>query len=227
MHHDRIPASTRWDLEGLEAKAHEREARQDARITEHERSVAEKQQATSNALSALRAEFAALKTHLTGDQQIVEDNARRLDDLEWIVKSATSQLEALEARVSGNLQALEKQIMAQVAVIESLRESIGQTDNLVERVVEAFETKMAAVIQSAEDNATHLGTLEQKIDAMGQQNAVLEAGLVKAMHRFECEIEAQTAVVENVRISMAQTDDLVGRVVEAMETILVDSGVGP
>jgi hypothetical protein len=131
---------------------------------------------------------------------------------------------ALEARLSGNLQALEKQIMAQAASIEFLRGSIGQTDNLVGRVVETFETKMAAVNQSAEDNATHLGTLEQKFDATGQQNAVLEARLVKAMHQFVCDIEAQTAIVENVRTSMAQTDDLVGRVVEAMES-LFHSGI--
>ena len=39
----------------------------------------------------------------------------------------------------------------------------------------------------------------------------------------ECTIEAQNAIVENVRASMAQTDDLVGRVVEAMDGILLHS----
>jgi len=45
-----------------------------------------------------------------------------------------------------------------------------------------------------------------------------------AIQKFDRDIEYQTAIVENVRSSMAQTDDLVGRVVEAVEGILLDLG---
>jgi hypothetical protein len=222
--HAGVSTARQRDLEALDAGIRESEDRHDARMREHEKSVAEKQQAAADALSALGAEFAALDTRLTGAQQIVEDNAGRLNALETSVNFATSRLATLETRLAADLHTLEKQVTAQIAIIQSLQGSIGQTDNLVGRVVEAFEAKMAAFNQSAEQNAARLGTLSQTIDATSRQNAVLEARLVKAIRHVECEVEGQNAIVENVRSSMAQTDDLVGRVVEAVEGILLDLG---
>jgi chromosome segregation ATPase len=222
--HAGVSTARQRDLEALDAGIQESEARRDARMKEHEKSVAERQQAATEALSALRAEYAALDTRLTGTQRMMDDNPGRLEALERSVNFATSQLAALETTLSAGLHALEKQMTAQAAIINSLQGSIAQTDNLVGRVVEAFEAKMAAFNQSAGESVARLDSLSQTIDATGRQNAALEARVVKAIHQFDCDIEAQTAIVENVRSSMAQTDDLVGRVVEAVESILLDLG---
>src|SRR5215831_1439864 len=83
-----VSTATRRDLDAIDAAIHASEARQDARIREHEKSVAEQQQAASDALSELRVDFAALETRLTGAQRTVEDNAGRLSALERSVNSA-------------------------------------------------------------------------------------------------------------------------------------------
>jgi hypothetical protein len=184
------------DLDARDAGIQEAEARQDARIREHEARVAEKQQAASEALVAL----------------------------ENTIQSQSRKIAMLEARLEDDLLALEKRIAAQNAILESVRASLVQTDDLVGRVVEAFETKLAAANQSVEDNSTRLDRMEQTVHSANRQTAVLDAQLASAIRKFDGDIECQTAIVEKVRTSMAQTDDLVGRVVEAVEGILLDLG---
>jgi hypothetical protein len=219
-----VSTARRRDLDALDAGIQESEARQDARLQKHEMSVAEKHQAASDALNALRTEFAVLETRIGGVHDVVSDNATRVSALESTIHSANSRLALLESRLAGELRSLEQQIAAQTAVIESLRASMAQTDDLVGRIVEAVESRLLLAHQSAEENAARIELLESKLNSAGQQNANLNARLAGAIEKFDRDIEVQTVIVENVRTSMAQTDDLVGRVVEAVEGILLDQG---
>jgi hypothetical protein len=208
----------------LDAGIQESEARQDARIKEQVKTVAEKQEATTEALSGLRAEFTGTEARLTAIQQTAANNAARLEALEETVTCASRQIAMLEARLAGDLHQLEQEIKSQTAVIGSVRASMAQTDDLVGRVVEAVEAKLAAAHQSAEDNSTRLDALEHGVNSANRQNATFDSRLAEAIRKFDRDIEVQTAIVENVRTSMAQTDDLVGRVVEAVEGMLLDLG---
>jgi chromosome segregation ATPase len=222
--HAGVSTARRRDLDALDAGIQEAEARRDARITTHEKSVAEKHKAASEALNALRTDFSTLEMHLGGAQQVADDNAARLSTLESTVRSATGQLALLESRLAVDLQSLEKQVAAQTAVIEALRSSMAQNDDFVGRIMEAVESKLVLANQCAEETAVRMGVLEDKLNSAGQQNADLDARLAGAIEKFDHDVEVQTALVENVRTSMAQTDDLVGRVVEAVEGILLDLG---
>jgi hypothetical protein len=223
--HAGASTARRRDLDAaVGAGIQQAEARQDARIKEYEIRMAEQQQAADTALNALRSEFAGLEARLAATHQSAQSNAARLDALEQNLNSAGRQIALLEARVAGDVYDLKKEIKAQNAVIEMVRASMSQTDDLVGRIVEAVERKLAAADQSAEDSAARLDALEHTVQAASRQNVELDSRLAAVAQRFDKEIEVQTALVENVRTSMAQTDDLVGRVVEAVESILAEWG---
>jgi len=222
--HAGVSTARRRDLDALDAGIQEAEARQDARFTTHENSVAEKHQATCEALNALRTDLSSLEMRVGTAQQVVDDNAIHLITLESAVRSATDQLALLESRLAGDLKSLEKQVAAQTAIIEALRSSMAQNDDFVGRIMEAVESKLVLANQCAEETDARIGVLEDKLNSAGQQNANLDARLTGAIQKFDHDMEVQTVIVENVRRSMAQTDDLVGRVVEAVEGILLDTG---
>jgi len=87
-------------------------------------------------------------------------------------------------------------------------------------VVEAVEVKLAHAQETVEDTEARLEAVERSITAASQQNATLEATFSSDIQKVRKDIESQNAIVETVRASMAQTDDLVGRVVEAVEAVL-------
>jgi hypothetical protein len=63
-----------------------------------------------------------------------------------------------------------------------------------------------------EGNAARFTTLERSTEAV-------QAQLAEKIQTLEKENDIQASSIESIRASAAQTDDLVGRVVEAMETI--------
>jgi cell fate (sporulation/competence/biofilm development) regulator YmcA (YheA/YmcA/DUF963 family) len=161
---------------------------------------------------------------MTAANHVAETNAARLDAIELSVHTAIGQTAALEGRLASHIEALGSAITAQTAIVESVRASMAQTDDLVGRVVEAVEVKLATAQQNGEENSTRLDAFENSLHTALGQTTALETRLAAAIQKIERDIEIQTALVENVRTSMAQTDDLVGRVVEAVEGILVDLG---
>ena len=219
-------STVRWrDLDSaMRAEIQESEARVEAwleaRIVEHERNIAQRHQAASEALTALRVEFIALGAKLTIGQQSAEKNVERMNALESAFNSVSQQNAALEARLGNEIRKIEKDIEAQAAVIDTVRASTAQTDDLVGRVVEAVEVKLAHAQETVEDTEARLEAVERSITAASQQNATLEATFSSDIQKVRKDIESQNAIVETVRASMAQTDDLVGRVVEAVEAVL-------
>jgi hypothetical protein len=98
---------------------------------------------------------------------------------------------------------------AQTAILDSLQRSMAQTDDLIGRIVESFEAKLGAAQGTVEDSAARLDVVERGIRTAAD-----------SVRHVQTEMEAKAAVIQSVRKSMAYTDELVGRVVEAVETML-------
>jgi len=222
----------------LRAEMQQLEARLAARAAEHEKSVDERALRAGDALNALASELAALKAGLSAAQQCVDANTARFAALEQSIG-------IVEVKLAEQINTLEKGNEAQAILIASVRTSMAQTDNLVGRVLEAMETIQESIKTLKEGDALNalttelaamkadLSAAQQGVDAnsarfaaMERSIGTVEAQLAGEIHALEKANGAQAALIESVRMSMAQTDDLVGRVVEAMETIQ-DSVLNP
>jgi serine/threonine protein kinase len=144
-----VSASMRREAADLALRTamQEMEARLAARQEAHEKKVAEEQQAANDAVQKLSAEFAALQTELLAVREGMEANAGRLTALEQRVDAVNPSIASLGTHLTEDIYKLEKSIQVQTAVIESVRTSIGQTDGLVERVVEAMEMLQDSILQ--------------------------------------------------------------------------------
>jgi tRNA A-37 threonylcarbamoyl transferase component Bud32 len=185
-------APLRRDSEvGRRAGTEGAEARQELRIPEHEMSMAD-----------------TVEVKWTHFHQRAEGNTSDLD-------GSLQRLGTFETELAGRVRAIERDIATHISALESARRSLAQTDDLIGRVMETVESQLAAFRRTAEENAGRLEILEQAIKTAGDQNAMLEARLADGMRR----VESQAAALESVHKSMAQTGELIERVMEAVESI--------
>lgn len=109
---------------GARGELQQLEARMAARLQAHERTMAEMQRAMADAVNARN---------------------DRVAHLERNVEEIRSHQDVFEHSVAADLADLEQSIKAQATSIESARTAMSQTDNLVERVVEALESLQSTV----------------------------------------------------------------------------------
>jgi hypothetical protein len=64
-----------------------------------------------------------------------------------------------------------------------------------------------------------VGRLEEALEAARQHTITLHESVSEDFLAFEQGLKSQAAAVESTRTAMAQTDDLVERVVEALESL--------
>jgi predicted nucleic acid-binding Zn-ribbon protein len=181
--------------------------------------LAETEKSAGHGIDALAAKFAAHQDDLAAAQQTVGANAARFAALEQALGQT-------EAKLADEILANSERHDAQAAVLASVRTSAAQTSDLVGRVAQAatdtadalsaqiltLQEELAAPRHRADDYAAGFSALKQSVDN-------LESRLQEEI-RTNAELHAaQTGNLAAVRRSAAQTDDLVGRLVEAMETL--------
>jgi len=150
-------------------QAHERALAQ--MQEQHERSLAQIQESAGN-VSTLRGQLAEVTqivmTHMTqpvadvqaiGDQtvarveQTIEPLGLRIADVEGTVHDLSNRSAALQENLAADLNAIEQNLAKHAAAIDSARTSMAQTDDLVERVVEALELLQSSVLDQHEERA--------------------------------------------------------------------------
>ncbi len=172
--HSEAPAAVREPaaVTGLRAEMQHLEGRLAARLQPCEKSMAEMQLATTE----LRGELAAVNVRLTAacDQQIStleglleaaearmasrmerdrEANAERMARLEEGLEAARKHIATLHDSVAADFLGFEQGLKSQATAIESARTAMAQTDDLVERVVEALESLESVVLEPREERA--------------------------------------------------------------------------
>jgi hypothetical protein len=162
------------DIGSVREELQQLEARLAARLHVQEQSVSEMQRSASGTETSLKAQMAAMSGELaTNLQQAAHRTAVELDTAatDAVLARVDKGLEALEGRIAqiertveelrghttqfernmaADLVDLEQNIKVQSAAIESARTAMSQTDDLVERVVEALESLQMAVMDQSE-----------------------------------------------------------------------------
>ncbi len=99
------------------------------------------------------ADLESLATRLAQLEQILAAVADRLDRLEQNVAALAGQASESRQRVEADVQRIENQLAEHTAILASSRIAVAQTDDLVERVVEALESLQSTVLQQPETGA--------------------------------------------------------------------------
>jgi hypothetical protein len=105
-----------------------------------------------------------------------------------------AEMQQLESRLTGRLTQCEQSIAA-------VNDRLGTMEQLLHMTVD------------------RVGQLQQAVELASQDTVVLRDTVTRDVGMFETALKAQAAATESVRTAMAQTDDLVERVVEALESL--------
>ena len=142
---------------------------------EHERSLSETQKAASDAVNTLRGQLAEMSSRIVDAQggvaqpiaevramadQIVarvehtfEPIGRRIAAVEGTLQDLSNRSAALQENLAADLSGIEESLAKHGAAIDSARAAMAQTDDLVERVVEALELLQSSVLDQHEEHA--------------------------------------------------------------------------
>ena len=149
------------------------EARLSARLRVHERTIAEMHRAANEAVSSLRLQVAAINSELAANHELGLDRTTlggeggggevmtrvdrgfevlnaRMTQMERTVEEMRRHASEFEHNMAADLVDIEQSLKVQSTAIESARTAMSQTDDLVERVVEALESLQTAVLEQDE-----------------------------------------------------------------------------
>jgi hypothetical protein len=137
----------------------------------------------------------------------------------------------LESRVAARLQACEKAVAEMQHAATELRGQLAgvntwlatareQQVSIPEGLLEAAEARLAERFgRDPEGGGGRIARLEEDLDATRQRIATLHESVAEDFLAFEQGLKSQATAIESARTAMAQTDDLVERVVEALESL--------
>jgi predicted nucleic acid-binding Zn-ribbon protein len=214
------PAAVRreQDAAGLRAEMRQFEGRMAARLQGCENSVVEVHQAATDLkgqLAAMNAQFAAAgegqRAIFEGLLEVAE--ARIGERVGRDIEAANERVGRLEQ----GLEATEARVAERVGRdIEAANERIGR----LEQGLEATEARVAERVgRDIEAAGERIGRLEQGLEAAREHTTTLHESMSEDFLAFEQSLKSQATAIESVRTAMSQTDDLVERVVEALESL--------
>ena len=211
------------------------------RLQEHQQSGAQAHQAIGEAMNQMRGEVSAaqerLVQRLTAHEQAAENakpNAEVIDALRGEIAAAHEKLSAqVQAHVEASagaqraanesVDALKSQLQSIVGQLAAAHEKLEQTASApdLSKVHEHIESVHGRIAKLEESMAAGAGSanVEAGLEALKQHVAELHTNVAADMHEFELNMKAQANAIESARTAMAQTDDLVERVVEALESL--------
>jgi chromosome segregation ATPase len=134
----------------LHTKLAESEANLAERLQLQEEKVANIQQANGEALGTLKSADETTEAQLLELNRGMEAAGARLSRFERNLEELEQKDSVFERSIAADLVDIEAALKAQSAGLESARTGLSQTDDLVERVVEALESLQTAILDQAE-----------------------------------------------------------------------------
>ena len=222
------------DREDVHAAMLQMESRMAGRMQAVDKKVAEIQAAVAEALyrqpepTVAPAQLQEMESRVTGRIEAGEQEMARVERSAGEVTGALSeQVAALREQVAAltsQVAAAQERATAAEQKVEAAGERVTtrveqRVDSLSDRMA-LLEEKFASLEQrSAAGEATRMEAVEGGLEAVRGQITELHNLVAEDMLGFEQSLKSQAAAVESTRTAMAQTDDLVERVVEALESL--------
>ena len=165
-------------------------------------------------LASLRAEIQQLEGRVAARMQACENIVANSDHAATELRG---QLEAANAQLA---TVREQQAAAFEGLAGASEARTGERVAHLEQALEAAEARLAERMGGdAEAASERAGRLEQAVEAARQSITTLHESVSEDFLAFEQGLKSQAAAIESTRTAMAQTDDLVERVVDALESL--------
>jgi hypothetical protein len=232
---DAVPAGRGVSDSALRSEIQQLEGRLAARLAAHEKTVAEMQHGAGETVEALRGQLAAVNARLA------EVPAQPAIDVTGLTQQVAAQVKAtLEAanqqhaaQVKATVEAANQQHAAQVkatieaanqqhstqareAIAAAIQQHAGQMKGTVEAAVQQSAAQVNDTVSGVNQR---LAAAEQNMEEIRKHFTTLQENVAGDLHDFEQSLKTQAVAIESARTAMAQTDDLVERVVEALELL--------
>jgi len=123
------------------------------------------------------------------------------------------------------LEALDARIAQTDRTVEELRGRASETD----RTVQELRGHTSQIERTMEELRGHTLQFERSVEELRAHTAQFEHNMAADLVDLEQNLKVQSAAIESARTAMSQTDDLVERVVEALESLqmaVMDQGEG-
>jgi hypothetical protein len=216
------------------------EGRLSARLAAYEKNIAAIQQSAGEAVQQLREQLGAVSAQFAGLEarpaQTVDVAAltSQIDGcVQKTVDAVTQQLtQQLQTQLQQSIAAANQQHAAQVeetlgSATQRLAVQVKETVDAAnqQHTAQVQETIAAAQQHAGASNETaaavdqRLAAAEQNLEEIRKHFATLQSNVAGDLHDFEKSLKAQVVAIDSARTAMAQTDDLVERVVEALELL--------
>jgi predicted nucleic acid-binding Zn-ribbon protein len=174
-----------------------------------------------------------LAARLQGCEKSMAEVQRAADRREPADDTALrAEMQQMEGRLAARLQGCEKsmveiqraaaELRGQLAAVNSRLAAVcDQQVEIPEGFLEAAEARIAARLEQRdpEGGGERMVRLEQGLEAVRKHVATLHDSVAEDFVDFEKGLKSQATAIQSARTAMAQTDDLVERVVEALESL--------
>jgi chromosome segregation ATPase len=181
------------------------ETRMAARLEAHEKKVTEAERATNEALHSIRGQIAAANSELAA----AKDRGNRVE----------AEIQAFGERIVARVQQSVDGIASRIATIDHGLTALGERVGRLEKNAATAGSGSAQAGGTIAAVTERLARMEEGLEAVRQHATELHDAIAEDMRSFETAIKQQAASIDSARTAMAQTDDLVERVVEALESL--------
>jgi chromosome segregation ATPase len=198
-------------LTAYEQRLQDSQAAYEERLKETQSSYEQGLKDAQSAQSTVAAALEALKEQLIAVQERPVQAPLDLDALH----------DQIRRRVQEATDAVSEQLHAQVtesatAANASAEKQSAEMQQVVAAASQQLESKTGETVAAV--NA-RMEAAEQNMEEIRKHFATLQAHVAGDLHEFEKNMKAQGVAIDSARTAMAQTDDLVERVVEALELL--------
>jgi hypothetical protein len=200
-----MAAAPRRDLGDAAAHVQQMDAHVTARLQLHESKLVEIERATSQALESMRGQLAAAAAELAASKE-------RSGRVESEIQAFG---ERIVARVQQSVDGIVGRITAMDQSLAAMGERLGRLEQDTARIG-AGAGRHDEALKAAGERMTHL---EEGVQNVQKHASELHDAIAEDMQSFETVLKQQASSIESARTAMAQTDDLVERVVEALESL--------
>jgi gas vesicle protein len=192
----------------LRAEIQQLEARLSVRLANYENTIAAMQKTAADAAESFKEHIGEIHSQIAALQ---DRPVPQPVDVEALVQQIQGRLEQTIAAVSEQLR----------VHVEEMVEAGNRKQSA--HVQEALgSTKQELSAQASETAATvnqRVAAAEQNMDEIRKHFATLQSNVAGDLHDFEKTLKVQGVAIDTARTAMVQTDDLVERVVEALELL--------
>jgi len=150
-------------------------------------------------------------------QQVESRLAARLEGSEAAIEAVNGRISRIEQAVQDTIAGLGHLEQALKERISQVERTAGEALSRMDRAASERITRVEQALGAA--GGDRMEHMERAVESIRRDTAALRESVSEDLAMFDKSLKSQNTAVESARTAVAQTDDLVERVVEALESL--------